>query len=621
MSKTPQFDKALGEILDNLQPHSKTCKQCSVNFDIFIEDIEMYKKLQVPAPTFCPECRLIRRMTFKNERTFYKRKCDLCDKLIIAVYPQNTSFPVYCPSCWLSDKWNALDYGRDYDFSKPFFEQFRELLNKIPRISLLIDYLRSINSEYTNYTGPLKNCYLVIQAEDNENCSYSSIIVGSQDSMDCYRVFNTQKSYELFNCENCYKCSFSMNCLDCIDVYFSKNLKNCQNCFSCTNLRHKNYHIFNKPYSKEEYSKFIENLNFKSFKIIREYKKKSEDFWLNSINKPNTNGLLNLNVSGDYISNSKNIFYSFDIVGGENLKYCFQAHMPISKDCYDYGDWGNNASLMYESINCGENISNTKFSFGSWIGDYLQYCDTVVSSDYMFGCSMVRKGKYCILNKQYTKESFDKLRTQIIEHMNSMPYVDKKGRIYKYGEFFPPELSPFAYNETIAQEYFPLTKEQAIEQGYSWKDPEERNIPITIKSDQLPDHIKDVKDDILNQVIQCANNSDAQRGRSPDQDASGCTTAFKIIPQELEFYRKMNLPLPRLCPNCRHYQRIKQRNPFKLWKRKCQCNGTKSDNGVYQNTITHTHGTEPCRNEFETTYAPERKEIVYCEKCYQAEVA
>ena len=82
----------------------------------------------------------------------------------------------------------------------------------------------------------------------------------------------------------------------------------------------------------------------------------------------------------------------------------------------------------------------------------------------------------------------------------------------------------------------------------------------------------------------------------------------------------MNLPLPEFCPNCRHYQRLKQRNPLKLWHRKCQCNGNESENGIYTNTIAHQHRTEPCPNEFETTYSPDRKEIVYCERCYQQEV-
>ncbi len=255
------------------------------------------------------------------------------------------------------------------------------------------------------------------------------------------------------------------------------------------------------------------------------------------------------------------------------------------------------------------------------------------------------------------------LVARIMKHMDEMPYVDKKGRIYKYGEFFPPELSPFSYNETVAQEYFPLTKDQAISQGYRWKEKEERNIQITMTNDQLPDHIKDVPDSIVNEIIQCSHaiitptDTDITRtdaGNSQLLSVSGqklsvscneqCTTAFKIIQSELDFYRKMNLPLPRLCPNCRHYQRIKQRNPLKLWKRKCMCNGIESqvnirtsdvqniNNSVnsgtsdvqklnqYQNTIEHFHGDQPCPNEFETTYSPDRPEIVYCEACYNAEV-
>src|SRR3989338_10247613 len=88
--------------------------------------------------------------------------------------------------------------------------------------------------------------------------------------------------------------------------------------------------------------------------------------------------------------------------------------------------------------------------------------------------------------------------------MNDMPYIDQKGRIYKYGEFFPPELSPFSYNETIAQEYFPLTKDEAIKKGYSCKDPEPRHYTITLKTEDILDHIKDVKDSILNDIIQSA---------------------------------------------------------------------------------------------------------------------
>jgi hypothetical protein len=302
-------------------------------------------------------------------------------------------------------------------------------------------------------------------------------------------------------------------------------------------------------------------------------------------------------------------------------------------DSYDGYGVGAKVDLLYESVDTGVSGSRFYFDIFIWGGSDVIYCYGCHGSHNMFGCIGLHNKSYCILNKQYSKEEYEELVPKIIKHMNDMPYVDKKGRIYKYGEFFPPELSPFSYNETIAQEYFPLTKEQAIEQGYSWKDPEERNYKIQIPNDQLPDNIRDVEDDIVNKVIGCAH---AQLSTSqvdnPDRLEPACneqcTTAFKIIPDELQFYRKMNLPLPRLCPNCRHYQRLKQRNPLKLWHRKCMCAGKKLEirnekletSHQYQNTIKHFHGDNSCPNEFETSYSPNRQEIIYCEQCYNAEV-
>jgi hypothetical protein len=98
--------------------------------------------------------------------------------------------------------------------------------------------------------------------------------------------------------------------------------------------------------------------------------------------------------------------------------------------------------------------------------------------------------------------------------------------------------------------------------------------------------------EILKEVFECAH-----QGKCNDH----CATAFRVAPQELQFLRKMGLPLPRLCPYCRQVERIKLKNPLKLWHRKCMKPG--------------------CNNEFETSYAPERPEIIYCEQCYNAEVA
>jgi len=88
--------------------------------------------------------------------------------------------------------------------------------------------------------------------------------------------------------------------------------------------------------------------------------------------------------------------------------------------------------------------------------------------------------------------------------------------------------------------------------------------------------------------------------KAKTKTCQNCKAKFIIEPEDFEFYRKIDVPEPTFCPDCRHIERIKQRNPLKLWKRKCMKKG--------------------CNNEFQTTYAPERKEIVYCESCYNREV-
>ena len=252
------------------------------------------------------------------------------------------------------------------------------------------------------------------------------------------------------------------------------------------------------------------------------------------------------------------------------------------------------------------NNANCAFGVIVWYSNNVQCGFNCQSSRDLFGCVGLRNKQYCILNRQYTKEEYEALVPKVIAHMNAMPYVDRVGREYRYGEFFPAELSPYAYNEAVTQDYFPLSQSAAQELGFSWREREPSQYTITVRSEQTPRSIAEVGDAMLKEVIGCAHEGKCEEP---------CTTAFRITPDELAFYRRLNLPLPRLCPKCRHYERLKLRNPLKLWHRKCMC-GT----GIIKNTATHQHADAPCSNEFETTFAPERSETVYCEACYNAEV-
>ena len=179
----------------------------------------------------------------------------------------------------------------------------------------------------------------------------------------------------------------------------------------------------------------------------------------------------------------------------------------------------------------------------------------------------------------------------------------------EWGEFFPSSISPFGYNETVAMEYFPVTPPSvppltgegskmyqfslSPERGkmsegqigvFNWSTYETPlpNVEKIIPASKLPENIADIPDDILNWAIEC------EITKKP----------FRIIKPELEFYRKHNLPIPKKHPDQRHLDRMKLRNPRKLFDRKC----------------------DKCGVDIKTTYSPDRKEIVYCEKCYEKEI-
>ena len=599
---------------------TRQCQNCKTNFHIEPEDFVFYEKIKVPSPTWCPECRLQRRMMFRNEMNLYRKRCECHGKEVFSSLPQESPIKILEPEQWNSDNWDSMSFGREYSFSRPFFYQLKDLIHAIPRPSRTI--LRLIDSDYCNNASDLKNCYLLFNSETSENCAYGNGITDCQEVFDSYFMKQCERCYEGFVCYHSYDIFFSSNITDSYGVYFSDDLAGCSDCFGCVGLRNKHHMIFNVQYSPEEYIRKLKEFKTGANAAITEFKEKSHKLRLSSP-VAFMHGRQNVDVSGDYIAHSRRVWNSFFVDEFENCRFCFSMGLKPTRDCYDFC-WGGASELVYEAIAVGLNTSNLRFVYELYPDCFDQtYCGFCPGSSHLFACVGLRNKSYCILNKQYTKEEYEKLVPKIIQHMNDMPYTDSRGRVYKYGEFFPPELSPFAYNETIAQEYFPLTKEQAIEKGYQWREPEQKQYKITMTTDQIPDHIKDVPDSITNEVIQCGSNSDASVG--VPIEASGCTTAFKIIPQELDFYRKMNLPLPRLCPNCRHYQRVKQRNPLKLWHRKCQCAGKTSDlqpatSYPYQNQSSHFHGSSHCLNEFETSYAPERPEIVYCEQCYNSEV-
>jgi len=587
----------------------RQCQNCKKSFAIEPEDFGFYEKMQVPPPTWCPECRMIRRMSWRNTWHLFKRPDARTGEEIFSAFPPSAPVKIYDKDYWISDAWDPLSYGREIDWSRPFLEQIRDLLRDVPLAAHSVQSI--VNCEYCTNASYIKNCYFTRAASHTEDSAYVIWDNGSKFCMDSHMTDQCEFGYGNVNCTRCYKVSFSANCEDCHDVILSKDCAGCSNCVGCVGLRNKSYCIFNVPYAKEEYAAKLKELDPGSRRAFRELQKEAYAFWLRFPVKF-MHGLQNSNVSGDYIYNSKNAQYCYRAKGMEDCKYCLNLLSGPVKDCYDYSNWGKGSELIYECLVCGDQTYNLKFCWNCFGGaKNVEYSIFSHGAMDCFGCVSAMKKQYCILNKQYTKEEYERLVPRIIQHMKDMPYTDRLGRVYRYGEFFPAEFSPFPYNITEAHETFPKTRTEAEREGLSWHEEPQRNYAITKEVNDLPDRAKDA-DGLLKDVIACAH-----RGSCKEE----CTVAFRIVPQELEFLKKFDLPLPELCPNCRHYGRLAHRNTPQFYQRSCACAGKNSTNGIHANLVQHFHGEGRCPNKFETTYAPERPEIIYCESCYQSEVA
>lgn len=403
---------------------TRKCKNCERDFSLFDADIAFYEKMQVPRPSLCPSCRQQRRLAWRNEWSLYRRKSSKSGEPIISFLSPDKPQKVFSLKEWFSDDWNGRDFGKDFDFSRPFFEQFRELLVQVPHIPLLMGDCE--NSDYTNYSLGNKNCYLVSAADYNEDSYYSGYLFHSRSCVDCFFVNDSELCYECTDCEKCYNVMFSQKC------------RNCADCIGCVNLRGGQNYIFNKKLSREEFLKKSSELLKDPTALKNEFEKFLLTVPTKAIDMQNCQECM-----GNNLMNCKNCFWSFDLVKCQDCRYV--SYGGESKDSMD-SDGSTHNELMYETVACPQ-CYRVRFSTMCWVkSSNLTYCHLCRACQDCFGCVGLHRNKYCILNKQYTKEEYEKLVPRIIE------YMKEEGT---WGEFFPMWVSPFEYKETVAQDYYP----------------------------------------------------------------------------------------------------------------------------------------------------------------------
>ncbi|MBI4836576.1 MAG: hypothetical protein HY817_04935 [Candidatus Abawacabacteria bacterium] len=541
---------------------TRICQISGQSFIISAEEEAFCREQSIPLPLISPEERLRAVTSFDNAIYLYNGECAFSHEKVLTSIPPERHV-VYTPDIFASDQWDAMNYGREYDFSRPFFSQFGELLQAVPLPSRYVITSTIENSDYVNGVTGAKNCYLVFNCTNGEDIMFSRVINQCKNMLDSFNVQNSELCYGCINVSNSYELFWAENCTNCSNSYFLFNCQNLKNCYGCTNLKDKEYYFENEQCLPEEYQAKVQAKNLGSYQAwLAAYQGFAEK--KKSTTRKYYQGQNSEDSSGNYIKNSRRINQGFFVLDSEDV--FLGIRVVKGNKIFSSAFAVNNTQQIYTCHAAANNAFNMRWCIAcpNQTRD-LEYCiHCGFGTKDSFGCVGLRQKEYCILNKQYAKEEYFALRKRIHEHMTSTG---------EYGMPFPGHLSPQYYNESYAMEFLPLTKAEALRRGYAWKekDTEEHGAIST-----LPDHIDETNNDILQQVLLCS-----QSGKK-----------YRLVKAELDFYRRYHIPIPRIAPlvrieNLSRYLQIKSSVPRQCAK--CSI----SINSVYQ--------TEP----------------ILCESCYQ----
>lgn len=548
---------------------TKQCLGCSGKFSITAAEQDFIAGVApnyggtactIPLPELCSRCREQQRICFRNELKLYRRRCSMSGKSLVSIFSEDKPYPVLAPEIWWSDRFDPLAYGREIDFTRPFFQQFADLLYAVPKPAIF--NASSENSTYTNYSAGNKNCYLLVGSSGCEDSLYCSRAFESRDVIDSFDLYKCELCYECLCSSGLYSCALCRECHNSSDLFHCSNCQGCSHCFGCVNLVNKQYQIYNRPCSKDRYAAEIERLKSNPAQA---------ENWFETLRRDQPQPgerLINCeDCSGDLLLNCKQCSGVFTLKNSRDCMYC--AWGEKNSDCFDC-NFFDYSERQYNCSNLQYNYE-VLFSFLVWSSQRVIHSVMCYNSQDLFGCTGTKKERFCILNKQYPEAEYHTLAAKLVRHMRETG---------EWGRFFPPAISLFGYNETVAADFYPLSEEQARQQGFRWHSTGTEKSAAS--GPEIP--LSPVStDDLINTIWSCI----------------GCGGPHRIQPQEAALHQKIGVSAPPYCFNCRHRARVQRVNRRQFFERKC-CS---------------------CSTIFNTVQDPAETPLVYCRNCSRNELS
>lgn len=280
-----------------------------------------------------------------------------------------------------------------------FIEQFKQLLLTQPRYNLKI--VNSENCDYADTALNSKNCYYTFGIFHGEDVYFSRYSRNCTSSSDLTFCFDCEWCYADIACSKCYSVDFSQYCANCTDCKFCSNCRGCSNCFGCTGMANKQYYIFNKQVTKDEYEAYIKSLDLANPAVRAEIERKMEEL-KRAVPQLAIHQTMTEDCVGDNIVQGKNCYQCFDVYDLEDCAYCIETNSL--KNCCDM----TVCFKTEESYQC-------MHSPGCYNCNFCYHCDYCSDSEFCaysknlkncFGCVYMKDKEYHILNKPFAPDAY-----------------------------------------------------------------------------------------------------------------------------------------------------------------------------------------------------------------------
>jgi|SRR3989338_235359 len=294
--------------------------------------------------------------------------------------------------------------------AEAFFKELKRLINSQPKNPSHI--LNSENCEYGDQIYYSKNLF---NAFDCSNCADSTYIYDSYmcvNCMDCDYGVESELCYESVDPYKSFNCEYLENCSNMRDSSYCYASIDCHDVFGCVHLNSKSFCIFNRQLTEGEYREAVKKFNVlpseKILEMLEELKKRYPYTQTNDAHNENS-------AYGNYIYFNKNCYLCFDATRNQDSAYLYDSHRNTT--CFDF-TYSIDGELCYEVVDSAHcfNCNYSVFSGYCQDSSYLFNCANVKNS---LGCVGISHKEYCILNRQFNKQEYDKISRRILEDLKN----------------------------------------------------------------------------------------------------------------------------------------------------------------------------------------------------------